>query len=169
MRVRFTRRPRRSRFSNPDARLYDLGVALSASRCCLMALETCSSFPAQVAIRCCRHSPFGLRRLILCATSFEQRGRFAGNRLTRRSSYAAGPVQFHLKRPLVDACGADRRPDFNRMGGRARAADRRFVRLDVLGHVIWVNARRICPFAGPSQLEGLLNLTGKIEPSRARS
>jgi hypothetical protein len=39
-----------------------------------MLLETCGSLLGRVAIRCSPHSLFGLRRLVFCATPFEQRG-----------------------------------------------------------------------------------------------
>ena len=111
------RRPRQSRTSNPDARLYDPGVALSASQCCLIPLEICSSFLGRVAIRRSPHSPFGPRRPIFRATRFERRGRVAGNRLTRRAATLRDRFQFHVKRPHVHACGPDRRPDFNGKAG----------------------------------------------------
>jgi hypothetical protein len=63
---------------------------------------------------------------------------FLGRMAIRCSSHSRDQFQLHLKRPRVHRLRGDRRPDFNRKGGRARAVDCRF--LEVLGRVIWVNA-----------------------------
>jgi hypothetical protein len=165
MRVRFTCRPRQSRFSSPDARPHDPGVAPSASQCCLMPIERRSSFLGRVSIRCSPHSPLGLRRLVSAPRFSSEAGLWA---IGRRDG-AATPRNLSAQTTARPRLRGGHAAGLRQNRRSARAVDCRFLRLNVLGRVIAVNARRTCPLAGPNQLEKLRDLIGNVESSRARS